>query len=597
MILENTMSYNQYPWSLNDLFPALEAPELEAAFTSLEAQVAEFEKLRPQLKPEIATSNFLEIVQVSEETARLAHKVYAFAGLSFAADTQSQPIQTLMGRVQQFMAELENRTLFFSLWWKDLDEANAKRLMDASGDYRYYLEVMRHFKPHTLSEPEEKIVNLKNVTGSQALVTLYDALTNRYVFKLEVDGETKELTRGELMVYVRCAAPDLRAKAYQELYRVYGQDGSILGQMYQTLVRDWRNENLTLRNFANPIAARNLSNDIPDEAVDTLLEVAGKNAPLFQHYFRLKARHIGMERLRRYDVYAPVVKSDKTYAFGKAAEMVLDSFSAFHPDFGKHARRVFEDNHLDSEVRKGKQSGAFCWDIVPEIAPWVKLNYQSRADDVATMAHELGHAIHAMLAAHHSLFTFHSSLPLAETASTFGEMMLVDKLLAEESDESVRRDMLFRQVDDSYATILRQAYFALFERQAHEMLVKNASVDDLAAAYMENLKDQFGDAVELSDEFKWEWISIPHIYNTPFYVYAYAFGQLLVLSLYKQYKAEGEAFKPRYLKILAAGGSQAPARILSDAGIDIRSAAFWQGGFDVITGLIDELEKLPVKAG
>lgn len=590
------MSYNQSPWSLNDLFPALEALELEAAFKSLEAQVTEFEKLRPQLKPEIATSNFLKIIQVSEETARLAHKVYAFAGLSFAADTQNQPIQTLMGRVQQFMAELENRSLFFSLWWKDLDEANAKRLMDASGDYCYYLEVMRHFKPHTLSEPEEKVVNLKNVTGSQALVTLYDALTNRYVFKLEVDGETKELTRGELMVYVRGAAPDLRAKAYQELYRVYGQDGSILGQMYQTLVRDWRNENLTLRNFANPIAARNLSNDIPDEAVDTLLDVAGKNAPLFQHYFRLKARHIGMERLRRYDVYAPVVKSDKTYAFGKAAEMVLDSFNAFHPDFGKHARRVFEDNHLDSEVRKGKQSGAFCWGVVPEITPWVKLNYQSRADDVATMAHELGHAIHAMLAAHHSLFTFHSSLPLAETASTFGEMMLVDKLLAEESDESVRRDMLFRQVDDSYATILRQAYFALFERQAHEMLVKNASVDDLAAAYMENLKDQFGDAVELSDEFKWEWISIPHIYNTPFYVYAYAFGQLLVLSLYKQYKAEGEAFKPRYLKILAAGGSQAPAKILSDAGIDIRSTAFWQGGFDVITALVDELEKLPVKS-
>lgn len=587
------MSFPQTRWSLADLFPAIESTELETTFSELEKRVAEFEKVRPELKADIPIPRFLEIVRASEEASRLGYKLHGFAGLAFAADTQNQPIQTLLGRVQQFMAELENRTLFFSLWWKDLDEANASRLMDASGGYRYYLEVMRHFKPHTLSEPEEKIVNLKNVTGSQALVTLYDALTNRYVFKLEVDGETKELTRGELMVYVRGADPDLRAKAYQELYRVYGQDGSILGQMYQTLVRDWRNENLTLRNFANPIAARNLSNDIPDEAVDTLLEVAEKNAPLFQRYFRLKARHIGMERLRRYDVYAPVVKSDKTYAFGKAAEMVLDSFSAFHPDFGKHARRVFEDNHLDSEVRKGKQSGAFCWGVVPEIAPWVKLNYQSRADDVATMAHELGHAIHAMFAAHHSLFTFHSSLPLAETASTFGEMMLVDKLLAEESDESVRRDMLFRQVDDSYATILRQTYFALFERQAHEMVVKNASVDDLAAAYMENLKDQFGDAVELSDEFKWEWISIPHIYNTPFYVYAYAFGQLLVLSLYKQYKAEGEAFKPRYLKILSAGGSEAPAKIMAEAGIDIRSAKFWQGGFDVIANLVSELEKLP----
>jgi oligoendopeptidase F len=364
--------------------------------------------------------------------------------------------------------------------------------------------------------------------------------------------------------------------------------------MYQTAARDWRNENLTLRRFASPIAARNLGNDIPDEAVDTLLAVCKKNAPIFQRYFQLKAKYLKMPRLRRYDIYAPLVKSDKTYEFDKAAEMVLDSFSAFSPEVGKLARRVFDENHLDSEVRKGKQTGAFCASVTPEMTPWVKLNYQGHADDVATMAHELGHAIHSMLAAHHSVFTFHSSLPLAETASTFGELMLVDRLLAEEKDKSVRRDMLFRQADDSYATILRQAFFALFEKQAHEMVVQNASVDDLSAAYMKNLKEQFGEAVEVSDEFKWEWVSIPHIYHTPFYVYAYAFGQLLVLSLYQQYKAEGEAFKPRYLKILSAGGSQAPAKILSEAGIDIRSEAFWQGGFNVVTKLVDELEKMPV---
>jgi oligoendopeptidase F len=226
------------------------------------------------------------------------------------------------------------------------------------------------------------------------------------------------------------------------------------------------------------------------------------------------------------------------------------------------------------------------------MTPYVLLNYQGRARDVATMAHELGHAIHAMLASHHNTFTFHSSLPLAETASTFGEMMLTDKLLAEEKDESVRRDLLFKQVDDAYATIIRQSYFAMFEKQAHEMIQKNASVNDLAAAYMENLKEQFGDAVELSEEFMWEWVSIPHIYHTPFYVYAYAFGQLLVFSLYQQFKNEGEAFKPKYLKILSAGGSEAPAKILSDAGIDIRSRQFWQGGFDVLDKLVGELEKL-----
>ncbi len=586
------MTFTQTKWSLADLYPGFNTPELESAFDVIEEQVTSFEGLRSNLTPDLPADGFVDIVRASEEMTRVAHKVYAFAGLSFAADTQDQTAQSLQARVQQFLADMENRTLFFSLWWKDLDEENAKRLMDASGDYRYYLEEMRHFKPHTLSEPEEKVINLKNVTGSEALITLYSTITSRYVFKLEVEGETRELTRGQLMTYVQGPDPDLRTAGYQELYRVFGDDGVILGQMYQTRVRDWRNENLTLRKFSSPIAVRNLGNDIPDKAVDTLLDVARKNAGIFQRYFKLKARVLGMEKLRRYDIYAPVAKAEKPFEYASAAQMVLESFSEFDPGVGELARRVFDQDHLDSEVRKGKRDGAFCWSVTPEMTPWVLLNYQGRARDVATMAHELGHAIHSMLAAHHSAFTFHSSLPLAETASTFGEMLLTDRLLAEESDENVRRDILFKQVDDAYATIMRQSYFALFEKQAHEMVVKNASVDEIAAAYIENLGEQFGDSLELSDEFKWEWVSIPHIYHTPFYVYAYAFGQLLVLSLYQQFKREGEAFKPKYLKLLSAGGSESPAKILSEAGIDIESAAFWQGGFDVVDGLVKQLEEL-----
>ncbi len=586
------MTFSQSPWNLTDLFPATDAPELEAAFGELQKQVAEFEQYRADLNPGMDVEHFMEILEHSEKTTRLAYRVYGFAGLLFSADTQNQTAMALMGRVQQFFAELENRTLFFSLWWKELDDASTKRFLDVSGDYRYYLEALRLQKPHTLSEPEEKIVNLKNVTGAGALTNLYDSITNRYTFKLEVDGETKELTRGELMSYVRMADPDLRARAYQELYRVYGDDGAILGQMYQTLVRDWRNENVTLRKHANPIAARNLGNDIPDEAVEALLTTAQKNAHVFQRFFKIKARLLGVDKLRRYDVYAPVSKSSKNYDFEKAAQMVLESFSEFHPDFAKQAKRVFDDNHLDSEVRKGKRGGAFCWTVEPALTPWVLVNYQGKGDDVATLAHELGHAIHSMMAESHSAFTQQSCLPLAETASTFGEMMLIDRLMAEESDPDVRRDMLFRQIDDNYATIMRQSFFALFEKTAHEMVQNNASVDELAAAYLENLKTQFGDSVEISDEFKWEWVSIPHIYHTPFYVYAYAFGQLLVLALYKQFKAEGESFKPKYMKLLAAGGSEAPEKILQESGIDIRSAAFWQGGFDVLSGLVDELEKL-----
>jgi oligoendopeptidase F len=588
------MTYLQTGWSLEDLFPSLQSPELEAAFEAMQERLQRFEQARPLLSPELSESTFLDLLHQYEAITALGHRLYAMAGLSFAADTQDSAAQTLMGRVQQFMAEVENRTLFFTLWWKGLDEANAARLMEASGDLRYFLEALRHFKPYTLSESEERIINLKNVSGVQTLINLYDAITNRYLFKLEVDGEVKELTRGELGPYIRGADPDLRARAYQEMYRVFGADGNILGQIYQARVRDWANENLTLRGYPSPIAVRNLENDVPDQAVETLLEVCRRNAPLFQRYFRLKARHLGIERLRRYDIYAPVARSEKEYSFDQAASMVLDSFAAFDPSLADLARRVFDERHLDSEVRKGKRSGAFCWSVVPELTPYVLLNYQGRADDVATMAHELGHAIHSMLASHHSVLTFHSALPLAETASTFGEMMLIDRLLAEEKDEAVRRDLLFRQMDDAYATIMRQAFFALFEKQAHDMVRNNASVEELKQAYFENLQAQFGDAVEISEEFAWEWVSIPHIYHTPFYVYAYAFGQLLVLSLYRQYRQEGEAFKPRYLRILAAGGSESPARILAQAGIDITAAEFWQGGFDVLAELLEQLEHLPL---
>lgn len=589
------MAYSVKKWNLDELFTGFDSPELNAAFDNVEEQVTSFEGARSKLKSDIDAETFLDVVRASEAMSKIVNRIYAFAGLSFAEDTQNQGAQSLMGRVQQFAAEMQNRILFFSLWWKDVDDENAERLMSASGDYRYYLEEMRHFKPHTLTEPEEKVVNLKDVTGVGALETLYDAITNRYVFKLKVNGKTQELTRAQLQPFIQGSDPKLRAAAYQELYRVYGQDGPILGQMYQTRARDWHNENINMRKFKSAMSVRNLANDVPDEAVNALLEVTKKNAKVFQRYFKMKAKHLGVSKLRRYDIYAPVAKSDKAFKFNDAANMVIDSFSAFDPKIGELARRVFDNDHLDSEVRKGKQGGAFCASINPEDTPFVLMSYTGRARDVATLAHELGHAIHAMLASHHSTFTFHSSLPLAETASTFGEMMLTEKLLSEEKDESVRRDILFKQMDDAFATILRQIYFALFEREAHEMVQKNASVDELSAAYLANLKEQFGDAVEVSDDFKWEWVSIPHIYHVPFYVYAYAFGQLLVFSLYEQYKAEGESFKPKYLKILSAGGSEAPAKILAEAGVNIRDAKFWQGGFDVLSRMVDELEKLPVE--
>lgn len=577
-------------WVLADLLPSPESAETVIA--ELEQAVSRFEAARERLSPDIGEDEFLDVLRQYEEIARSLQRLSGYAYLWFSEQTQHQPALAFLGRVEQLNADIQNRTLFFSLWWKGLDDEPAQRLLRNTGDLRYYLESLRRFKPHTLSEPEEKVINLKDVNGVNALVTLYDMITNAFVFELEVDGERKRLTREQLAVYVRHPSPAVRAAAYQELYRVYGAQGNILGQMYAYRVRDWQNEHVRLRRFPSPIAVRNLSNDIPDAAVDTLLEVCCANAGVFRRYFQLKARWLGMERLRRYDLYAPISSAEKSYAYGDAVDLVLDTYHAFSPVVAEHARRVFADRHIDAQVRPGKRSGAFSYGVLPGMTPYVLLNYTGKARDVATLAHELGHAIHSSLAGGHSPLTFHPTLPLAETASVFGEMLLTDRLLSEEKDVAVRRDLLTAALDDAYATVLRQAYFALFEREAHARIIEGETIDRLSERYLANLAEQFGDAVDVSDEFRWEWVSIPHIYHTPFYVYAYSFGQLMVLALYQRYKEQGDAFTPGYLRLLSYGGSASPQQVLGEAGVDITAASFWQGGFDIINGMIDELESL-----
>jgi oligoendopeptidase F len=373
---------------------------------------------------------------------------------------------------------------------------------------------------------------------------------------------------------------------------VFSDQAMVLGQIYSHRVRDWASEQVTLRGFDSPISVRNLQNDIPDPVVETLLDVCRTNMSIFHRYFRFKARRLGMDRLRRYDIYAPIGAAEKTYPFSEAADLVLDSLNRFSPRLAGHARRVLADDHLDSEIRHGKRGGAFCYSVLPGLTSWVLVNYAGKAGDVQTLAHELGHAMHGMMAAGHSVLTFRSALPMAETASVFSEMLVTDRLLREESDPAVRRDLLVLTLDDAYATIARQVYFVLYEIEAHKRAVENATTDDLCELYMDNLRDQFGDTLDLSDDFRWEWTAIPHIYERPFYCYAYSFGQLLVLALYQQYKEEGAAFVPRYHKILSYGGSASPAHIISEAGFDMTSPDFWQGGFDVLREMMDELEAL-----
>jgi oligoendopeptidase F len=587
-----TPAFEQEMWSLDELFSALDSPRVGEAIEGLEAEVAQFEGYRPRLSEDISPDAFRQLLADYDALICSLSRLAGYASLKFSEDTQDQRTQAFLAANRQRSAEVENRTLFFKLWWKGLSSKAAERLLEEAGDFRYWLEAMRLQSPYTMSEPEEKIVNLKDVNGVSALVTIYTAITNRFVFELEVDGETKELSRDGVMMYARSPKAEVRKAAYQSLFKVYGHETPILGQFYQYVARDWYSENVELRGFSSPISVRNLANDIPDDVTEMLLDVCRANAGVFQDYFRLKGDWLGMKQLRRYDIYAPVAQEESSYSFGEAGQLTLESFAAFHPQLADLATRVFQEHHLDSQVRKGKRSGAFCATIEPSLTPWVLTNYQGKAEDVLTLAHELGHAVHSLLAADHQAVTQDASLPLAETASTFGEMLVLDQLLSRDPDPGLKRDLLIRQMDGNYATIMRQAYFAVFERDAHDAIKQGASVDDLSGIYWANLQEQFGDSLILNEEFKAEWAAIPHFYFSPFYVYAYAFGQLLVLSLYQQFREEGDSFKPRYLDILKAGGSASPETILARAGIDMHSRDFWQGGFDVLRKSVEELKSI-----
>jgi oligoendopeptidase F len=377
--------------------------------------------------------------------------------------------------------------------------------------------------------------------------------------------------------------------------QVYKKNSGVLGEIYQNIVMQWRDEAISMRGYSSPISVRNIANNLDDVTDDALLAACRKNVTIFHDYFMEKSKMLGMKKLHRYHLYAPIssrVSDSKKFTYGKAVQTVLDSFGNFDPQFRSMAERVFAERHVDSEIRKAKRGGAFCYSVTPKMAPYVLLNFDGLSRDVSTLAHEFGHAIHSMLSSDMPLMVFHAPLPLAETASVFAEMLLNEKL-AEKMSKKEQRILLAEQIDNLYATIIRQAYFTLFEINAHKAIGENnATTDVVARIYMDNLKEQFGTSITISPDFEWEWVYIPHFYHTPFYTYAYSFGNLLVLSLYKQYKLEGASFVPKYFRILSAGGSRKPEELLMQADIDISREEFWQQGFDYILEMIEQLKAL-----
>ncbi len=582
-------------WNLDDVLPARSGKIFQSSVLDpLEAMTIEFENLRPNLNDSITSKDLNDVLERYEKICRLCSRLANYSHMFFSEDTRSQEAKTFKARAEEINADTENRTLFFELWWKSLPENISEDLISKSGWYSYYLRRLVQTKPYTLSEPVEQAINLKDVTGRSAFLQIYHQIRDSFTYDTLIDGRSKRLCEEEVRDLFHSQRKAERESSYQAFLSKFEQNRDVLGEIYRILVRDWRNEGIKLRKYASPISIRNISNDVSDEAVNSVLRVCRENASLFQRFFRLKSRVLDLPDFSRTDVYAPLpVGSEKKYSWTEGSKLVLDTFGSFDTKFASMASNLFSQSHIDAEPREGKIGGAYCTSITPNITPYVLLSYTGTPRSVATLAHELGHAIHDQLSAErNNQLTFEAPLPIAETASVFGELLLTDRMLLE-ADVNTRKSILVDMINDSYGTIMRQAFFVLFEIDAHREISEGADMNDIKDMYLANLKTQFNDSVKVQSQFGYEWLSIPHIYGSPFYCYSYAWGNLLVLSLYRQYKKEGaKDFAPKYLKILSYGGSESPEKILTETGFDVRSEKFWQSGFDELMNSVIELERL-----
>ena len=580
-------------WNLGDVVPG-KSQGISVLREKLKGETESFEQRRSDLDG-LNKAGVVDLLQAYSRIQEVRAKINSYSLMLFSEDTRNQDSKVLVDQSSDLWAETDNRTLFARLWWIGLPENKAKELIPDNPDFAYFLASLRRLKPYTLEEKVEQAINLKSATGIWQWIHHYDHLTSSFTFALALGGKKakpKKLVASQVTRLFAAPDSETRKAAYIAYLSKFSENGDVLGDVYRTVVRDWRNEYVKMRGYRSPISARNMENEVSDTAVATLLEQCKKNASVFQEFFQLKAKLLGWKKMSRYHIYAPLSRKERKVSFADGVAQVGEAFEAFDHRFASLYRRTLEENHVDAFPRVGKRSGAYCMSVTPSLVPYILLNYASSPRDVYTIAHESGHSVHSQLASGHSVLTFQPTLVLAETASVFGEMLLFDRMMSKEKDAEVKRGVLLDKISNTYATIGRQAHFVVFEVDAHDAVDKGAKVDDLGTIYLKNLKTQFGTRVEVPDWFKWEWVAIPHIYHTPFYCYAYAFGNLLSLALYQRYRQEGKDFVSKYLRLLSHGGSMSPANILNEVGVDIESAAFWDGGFGVIDDMVTELRKL-----
>ena len=529
----------------------------------------------------------LELAAIGE----LADRAGSYAMLAFATDTADPARGALLQRVQERGTELETQLLFFELEWAALDDPAAEAMLSGGAELAFcahHLRSARRYRPHLLSEPEERVLAEKSLASSASWARLFGEQVA--AIRVTIDGGERPLEAA--LSDLQSPDRDLRRRSAEAISAALEPGLRTRAFIYNTLVYD-KSVDDRLRRYPHWLAARNLANEAPDESVLALIHAVRGRYDIPQRWYRLKARLLGLDRLSDYDRNATIASSEPLFSYAQARELVTDTYARFSPQAGEIARRFFDERWIDAPLRDNKRPGAFCATVYG-VHPYVLLNFTAKRRDVMTVAHELGHGLHAVLAAGQGVFHQSTPLTVAETASVFGETLVFERLLAESGSGEERLDLLAGRIDDSVATVFRQIAMNRFEHLVHtrRRAQGELSIDDISAAWVESQGEMLGDAVEITDGYRFWWSYIPHFINTPGYVYAYAYGQLLALSVYGRYRETGEALVPRYLEMLAAGGSLPPERLGEIVGVDLGDPGFWDAGLALVDEQLSQAEQL-----
>ncbi len=577
-------------WDLNDLFKNRE--EVEKAAEDVLKQSREFAKKYHDVKslfndPQKVTTAMKELEKLEAKMAR----IYQYVSLKFSENTASVENQKLYAWVENVGNEIETNVLFLQLAFSKMNDEEYRKLSKPLNEYKHFLESARKFKDHTLSENEEKIIVYKNSTGSNAFVKFYTKLTSKYKFRIKISGESETMNASQLRALRSHPDAYVREMAIQKLFKRYKKDALSIETAYNAVAKDYDQE-AKMRNYPTPNSMRNLQNEVSDDVVNTLVNVTTKNNTLVSEYYKIKAKLMGVKKLKLSDIYAPIGKVQKKFSWEEASEIVRKTFHDFHPKFGKIVDEFFENKWIHAALKPAKSGGAFCYYADPKHHPYVLVNFTGQVRDVMTLGHELGHGVHGYLSGKQNIFQYSTPLTMAETASTFAEMLLMDHFLETLPSEEVT-PFVSSKIEDLFATMNRQNMFTRFEREAHKKISQEgATYEELSDIYQKELETMFADSVEYNPEYRWEWSSVPHFFHTPFYCYAYDFAQLMVLSLYQKYKKGMPNFKEKYVTLLESGGSDSPQKLLEPFGINLEDPNFWQEGFDFVNEtLIERLRK------